>query len=197
MSNTQNSKKEQIRVLTLGAVLMAIVVILQLLGSFIRFGPFSISLVLIPIVIGAAICNFKVSTLLGLTFGVAVLLSGDAAAFMQFDVFGTIVTVLLKGALAGLVSGLVYKAIEKYNRYLAVIISAVLCPIVNTGVFVLGCLVFFFDDLAAWAPAGQSTFSYIILGLVGGNFIFEILSNMILSPVIFKVLRVLNVSERK
>ena len=197
MSNTQNSKKEQIRVLTLGAVLMAIVVILQLLGSFIRFGPFSISLVLIPIVIGAAICNFKVSTLLGLTFGVAVLLSGDAAAFMQFDVLGTIVTVLLKGALAGLVSGLSYKAIEKYNRYLAVIISAVLCPIVNTGVFVLGCLVFFFDDLAAWAPAGQSTFSYIILGLVGGNFIFEILSNMILSPVIFKVLRVLNVSERK
>ena len=37
------------------AILTAIVIVLQLLGSFIRFGPFSISLVLVPIVIGAAL----------------------------------------------------------------------------------------------------------------------------------------------
>ena len=40
----------------LGAVLTALVVVLQMLGAFIRFGPFSISLVLVPIVIGAAMC---------------------------------------------------------------------------------------------------------------------------------------------
>ncbi len=190
MSNSL-SRKEQIKKLTVGAVLMAIVIVLQLLGSFIRFGPFSVSLVLIPIVIGAAICDAKVSTILGFTFGVAVLLSGDAAAFMQFDVFGTIVTVLLKGTLAGLAAGLVYKALEKVNIYCAIVVSALVCPIVNSGVFVLGCVVFFFEDLAAWAPAGQGTFKYIILGLVGANFIFEVLSNMILSPVVVKVFNVL------
>jgi thiamine transporter ThiT len=46
-----------IKQLTLGAMLTALVVVLQLVGSFIRFGPFSISLVLIPIVIGAATCG--------------------------------------------------------------------------------------------------------------------------------------------
>lgn len=36
------------------AIFTAIVVVLQLLGSFIKVGSFSISLVLIPIVVGAA-----------------------------------------------------------------------------------------------------------------------------------------------
>ena len=67
--------------MVIGAILTALVVILQYLGSFIRFGPFSISLVLIPIVIGAATCGKLVGAWLGFMFGVAVLLSGDAAAF--------------------------------------------------------------------------------------------------------------------
>ena len=52
------TKNKQIttRTMVLTAVLTAVVVVLQLLGSFIRFGPFSISLVLVPIVIGAAVC---------------------------------------------------------------------------------------------------------------------------------------------
>ena len=40
------------RTLTGLALFTAIVVVLQFLGSFVRFGPFSISLVLIPIVVG-------------------------------------------------------------------------------------------------------------------------------------------------
>ncbi|MBQ2509866.1 MAG: ECF transporter S component, partial [Erysipelotrichaceae bacterium] len=87
-------------------ILMAIVIILQLLGSFIRFGPFSISLVLIPIVVGAALYGPFAGGLLGLTFGVVVLLSGDAAPFLAVNVFGTVLTVLLKGALAGVFAGL-------------------------------------------------------------------------------------------
>ena len=42
------------RTLTGLSILTAIVFVLQLLGSFIRLGTFSVSLVLIPIVIGAA-----------------------------------------------------------------------------------------------------------------------------------------------
>ncbi|MBO5326582.1 MAG: ECF transporter S component, partial [Clostridia bacterium] len=58
-----------LRKLTLGAMLTALVVVLQLVGSFIRFGPFSISLVLIPIVIGAATCGPYIGAWLGLVFG--------------------------------------------------------------------------------------------------------------------------------
>ena len=51
-------------------VLTAIVVVLQFLGSFIRFGPFSISLVLIPIVVGAALLGVGAGAWLGADSGV-------------------------------------------------------------------------------------------------------------------------------
>ena len=63
----------------------AIVVVLQLLGGGIRFGIFAISLVLVPIVVGAAVYGWQAGLLLGFSFGVTVLLSGDAAAFLAVD----------------------------------------------------------------------------------------------------------------
>ncbi len=189
-----NERKKQTQVLVLGAILTALVVILQFMGSFIRFGPFAISLVLIPIVIGAATCGVKIGTWLGFIFGVVVLISGDASAFLAVNVFGTIVTVLLKGAACGLAAGLIYKLLEKYNRYVAVIAAAVVCPIVNTGVFLLGCVIFFMDTVAEWGAAlgFGGTLEYMFLGLVGGNFLFELASNIILSPVIVRVLKIKN-----
>lgn len=186
-----NTKKQQTQTLVLGAILTALVIVLQLMGSFIRFGMFSISLVLIPIVIGAATCGYKIGAWLGFVFGAAVLLSGDAAPFMAIDVFGTILTVLLKGTACGLLSGLVYKALEKRNRYLAVMAAAVVCPIVNTGVFLLGCVVFFLGAITEWGIAEGFTnvAAYMFLVLAGGNFLLELAANIILSPVILRVLR--------
>lgn len=171
------------------ALLTAIVVIFQLMGAAIKFGPFSVSFVLVPVVIGAAMCGAAAGAWLGFVFGIVVLFT-DAGLFLSVSVIGTIVTVLLKGTLCGLCAGAVYKALEKYNRYAAVAVAAAVCPIVNTGVFLLGCSVFFMDTLREWA--GGDVMTYIIFTLVGGNFLFEVLSNIILSPVIVRILNIRN-----
>lgn len=185
-----NKRQKQTQTLVLGAVMTALVVVLQLLGSFIKLGPFSVSLVLVPIVIGAAMCGYKIGAWLGLVFGVVVLASGDAAAFYAISVPGTITTVLVKGTLCGLISGIVYKLIEKKNRYLAVISAAVVCPVVNTGVFLLGCKLFFMSAISEWGLANgfENVTEYMFLGLAGGNFIFELIVNIILAPVILRVI---------
>ena len=55
------------------ALLMALVIVLQFVGGMIPpVGGFSISLVLIPIVLGAAVYGPKAGALLGATFGVIV-----------------------------------------------------------------------------------------------------------------------------
>lgn len=188
--NATNKQKMTTGTLVLGALLTALVVILQCMGQFIRFGMFSISLVLVPIIIGAATCGPKISTWLGFVFGVVVLLT-DAAAFLAISVPGTIVTVLVKGVACGLVAGLVYQALEKKGTYFATTVAAIVCPIVNTGVFLLGCVLFFFDTIEQWgAGLGYTNiFAYMILGLVGGNFLFEMASNIILSPAITRILK--------
>ena len=167
-------------------LLTAVVVVLQLLGSFIHFGSFSISLVLIPIVVGASLYGVLSGAWLGLAFGITVLISGNAAAFLAVNPGGTVVTVLLKGALAGLLAGAVYKAIEKKNKVIATIVAAIICPVVNTGIFLIGCRLFFFDTIKTWA-AGTNVFVYMITGLVGFNFLFELGLNIILSPTIVKL----------
>ena len=113
----------------------AIVVVLQLLGGGIKFGVFSISLVLVPIVVGAAVYSWKAGAWLGFAFGVTVLLSGDANAFMIVDPLATVLVVLVKGTLCGLIAGIVYKLLAKCNKVVAVIASGIMCPVVNTGVF--------------------------------------------------------------
>ena len=167
-------------------LLTAIVVVLQLLGSFIHFGPFSISLVLIPIVVGASLYGIGAGAWLGLAFGITVLISGDAAAFLTVNPGGTVVTVLLKGTLAGLLAGGDYKLIEKKNKTVATIAAAIVCPVVNTGIFLIGCRLFFFDTIKQWA-GGTDVFVYMITGLVGFNFLFELGANIILSPTVVKL----------
>lgn len=189
----RNDKRKGISTkdLALGAILTALVIVLQLVGQFIKFGPASISLVLIPIVIGAAVCGPKISTWLGLVFGVVVLFT-DGMAFIAIHTIGTIVTVLLKGALCGLIAGIVYKLFEKKNVYLAVVFSAIACPIVNTGVFLLGCYLFFFNTIQEWGlNAGFTNVGeYMILGLVGINFLLELAVNVVLSPMIVKLINI-------
>lgn len=192
--SAKRDNSEAVKKIAISGILTALVVVLQMMGQFIKFGPFAISLVLIPIVIGAALCGPKVSTWLGFVFGVAVLFT-DAAAFIAINVVGTVVTVLLKGALCGLAAGLVYKMLENKNKYLAVTVAAVVCPIVNTGVFLLGCVVFFLETIKQWgAGAGfENVAEYLIIGMVGLNFLVELATNVVLSPV---VVRLLSISKK-
>ena len=121
------------------------------------------------------------------------LISGDASVFLAVDVVGTVLTVLVKGTACGLCAGLVYKALERVNMWVAVIAAAIVCPVVNTGVFLVGCLIFFMDTVSTWA-GGTNVGHYMIFGLVGGNFLFELLFNIILSP---GVVRLLNIKKIK
>ena len=119
MTNSQ-LRKQNTQKIVFTALLTALVVVLQYVSMALRFGTFSITLVLVPVVIGAATCGVLAGGWLGFVFGVIVLLTGDAAPFLAIDVFGTILTVLLKGTLCGIAAGLVYKALHKKNQYLLV-----------------------------------------------------------------------------
>ena len=173
-------------------LLTAIVVVLQFVSMALRFGTFSITLTLVPIVVGAALYGWKTGAWLGFVFGVAVLLTGDAAAFLTINIPGTIATVLVKGAAAGLCAGLVYRLIAKKNQVVAVLLSSITAPIVNTGIFLLGCRLFFYDTVAAWgAGLGfENTFVYMIVGLVGINFLIELGVNLVLNPAIVMIIKV-------
>ena len=209
--------KENTKKIVGTGVLTAIIVVLQFVASAIKFGPFSITLVLAPIVVGAALYGVLSGAWLGLTFGVTVLLSGDAAAFLTINPAGTVVTVLAKGMLAGLCAGAIYKLTVKlldrpdkvayyaknndgeviYTIYkknnvnknlFATIVAGVVCPVVNTGIFLAGCYIFFQDWLTT--VFGTTGFVTVVTGLVTVNFAVELGINLALATVIERIIRI-------
>ena len=178
--------------LTFMGILTAIVIVLQALAIGIRFGTFSITLVLVPIVVGAAMYGWKAGAWLGLVFGIVVLFT-DAELFLAISVPGTVITCILKGVLAGAAAAAVYKLLEKVSGWVAILAAAIVCPIVNTGIFLLGCLVFFYDTISEWAAGAgfDNVGAYMIVGFVGLNFLVEMVINLALSTVIERVLSII------
>ena len=190
---TKNNKKGlSTQNLVLLALLTALVAILAYFGGFIKIGGLaSISLTLIPVVIGAVLCGPLAGAWLGGVSGVVFFMTADAAFWLGLSIHGTIITVMIKGIAAGLVAGLVYRLLEKYNRYLAICVAAIVAPVVNTGIFLIGCLVFFIDVVSAGALAeGMSVGAYLIIFFVGLNFVFELIVNVVLSPAISRVIEI-------
>lgn len=189
---TANGQKAQIEKLVVLSILTAIVAVLAYLGGFIKIGGLaSISLTLIPVVLGAALCGPVAGAWLGGVSGAVFFATADAVFWFGLSVPGTIITVLIKGILAGYLAGLTYRLLARFGKYTAVLVSAVVAPVVNTGVFLLGCLVFFFDTVSLGAAGeGLSVFAYLILFFVGLNFVFELLVNLVVSPALLRILNV-------
>ena len=192
----RTSKSMQIKQLVLLALFTAMVAVLSYLGGFIKIGGLaSISLTLIPVVIGAALCGPGAGAWLGAVSGVVFFVTADAAFWFGLSVAGTVITVMIKGIVCGYGAGLMYRILQRWNRYVAVIASAVICPVLNTSIFLVGCRLFFFDVVQSGAAAeGMSTFAYLIIFFVGLNFVFELLTNIVISPAI---LRIINIRDKK
>ncbi len=186
----KTNKRSRTEKLVLLALFSAITAVLAYYGGFIKIGGLaSISLTLIPVVIGATLLGPLAGAWLGGVAGVMFFATPDAAFWFGLSLPGTIITVMVKGILAGLCAGLVYKLLEKANRYLAVLVSAIVCPVVNTGIFLLGSVIFFMDTVSAGAAAeGLSAGMYLIIAFVGLNFVFELIANIAVSPAIVRIL---------
>lgn len=169
-------------------LLMALVVVMQVLSGVIPpVAGFSISLVLIPIVLGSAAFGPGAGALLGATFGLVVFINcvtgADPGGQMVFQAGPVLcfLVVMAKGTLAGFGSGLVYKLLSGKNPYLAMLCAAIVCPVINTGVFVACMFAFFIDVLSVWA-GGTNLVGYVLSGLILMNFLPELAINVVFSP---------------
>ena len=179
------------------ALLMAMVIVLQFVGSMIPpiGGTVSISLVLIPIVVGAAIYGASAGAILGLTFAVVTIVNcitgadpGGAMVF-QANHLLCILVVSGKSVLCGLASGWVYALISPKSRYVAMLCAAIICPIVNTGVFVTCMLLWFKPILSVWA-GGTDVITYVLTALILCNFVPELILNIVFSPAGHQITRI-------
>lgn len=170
------------------AILTAVVLSLQLVLGSVKFGPFNITFTLVPIILGAVLYGPLSAAFLGAVFGLTVCFSvisgNDAGGFVLFSQrpIITLLLCLVKSTAAGYLAGLFAK------RKSAVYLSAAVAPLVNTGIFILGLVVFFRDTLVLWANGEEAVMQFILFSILGVNFLAELLLNLLLVPVILRIL---------
>lgn len=182
-------------------VFAALEVILLVWGSAIPVGATGamLNFSLLPIVLGAILLGPLSGAFLGLVSGVVILIMVAAGAqgvfsilFLDEPVMIALIC-LVKTTAAGCVSGLLYRLIRGKNGTAAVFCAAAAAPVVNTGVFILGCLCIGGAIEAWWGSAqgmSASAFYIIIVSFVGLNFFIELAINLVLAPALSTVIRV-------
>lgn len=180
------------------AMLAAIIVVLQQIVIPLP-GGLTLSLVLIPIVVGAVMFGPAAGAILGGVFGIVVTFlvmtarAGELSTMMW--VASPIVTALvclLKGVAAGWCAGLVARAFKK-RAFVGIVLAAAVAPIVNTGIFLIGMLTVFREVMMTFAAnigmAGTGAVYFAAVVLVGINFLIEFAANLILSPTIAAIVK--------
>lgn len=185
-------KEKTLRLVSIG-ILSAIIIVLQVIATYFPTKPFPITLTLIPIIIGSALFDEKAGAFLGGVFSVIVItmcaIGADVGGAMVWNANPFLCTLvcMTKGVCAGYIGGLAYRLLSKKNSTVATIFAGLVTPVVNTGIFILGLVLFFKPILAQWS-GGSDLVYYVIFGLTGVNFVVELGVNMVLSPVIVKIL---------
>ena len=175
------------------SILTALVIVLQFIAEYIVISGVPITLTLVPIVVGSALYGVRGGAWLGGVFGVVVWLMSivgidkTGAILWPMNPFATTLICVGKGLLAGLAAAVAYKLVSKKSGIGGVFAAAIVSPIVNTGLFIAGVLVFFRSTLEVWA-GGANLVYFIIFGLCGINFLIEMALNLVLSSIIERII---------
>ena len=191
------------------AMLMALVVVLQTVGTFVKVGAFNLSLVLIPIVIGGYLFGAKTGALLGGAFGVMALIysisGSDAGGFMMWQAnwWLTAIVCLVKGIAAGWVSGWISTTLAKKEKsFLGILLASIAAPVVNTGIFLVFLTTCYKETLISWAAgsgygnSASALATYILMGIVLVNFAFELVTTTVLSPTTKRIIEAIRKTQR-
>lgn len=181
------------------AVFVALVIVVQVLstvlGQFFRIvAP---TLAFVPILLAIVTLGYWQGVALGAVFSTVVLIftaSGyDPGSYAIFN-YSPVLTVLLiyvKGCLAPVVAGIIYKVLKNKMPKGSIWVCSAILPIINTGVFCLGMLLFYRGYFRLQNITDFKGILYtVFIAIAGVNFLIEFFINIILTPVVTDVKKV-------
>ena len=186
------------RMIATTGMLLALEIVLQIIGNYVVIpgGFANLNFSLIFITLGAILYGPIVGGLLGLVSGILTLFSPSTmSVFFSISPAGTILACLLKTTIAGVVAGIISKLLKKNHDLLSSILASIVVPILNTGIFALFTIIFFKPLLAGINP--DSMAAALFLGLIGFNFVFEVIVTVIVAPSLYKILLQVNSKNKE
>ena len=204
LRDRRRTQRQRVLYLVQMALLTAVIMALHFSGTAIPAFGTKISLVLIPIALGAMLLGPTAGAVLGFIYGMTVFVSLGVLHMDPFTAFlfdhnpvATFLICTVESTAAGLVAGLVYRALSRKSSLLAVFVASALVPTINTGVFVIGCFTIYNTISQVAAGSGYSAVYFILIICAGANYALELAINLIFSPALERITRILSKRIRR
>lgn len=200
-------KKRSAGKLVRTALLTAIIFVMAFtpLGYF-KTGGLSITLLPVPVIIGAIVMGQVTGVILGLAFGMTSViqcfgLEPFGTALMGINPVGTLLTCLVPRAAMGFLTGVIFAALFRLDKkkLLSFAATSLLGALLNTVFFMTFLVLFFYNtDFLQKIIAGMGTsgvFSFV-LAFVGINGLIEAVACCVLAGAISKALYAVTARQR-
>ena len=180
MSNNQNLNRNSMFRLTLIALFIAIIVVMNFTPiGYITTGLFSITLLTIPVALGAACTGLAGGTILGFVFGLTSFLQAFGIGFVVDPLATTLftenpvgysITCFLPRIVTGFISAIAFYLFKRKDKigFPAFIVSAGLVPVLNTLLFMTFFALFYRNTVL-----GGASVMTVILSALTINFLIE------------------------
>ncbi len=199
-----NNKLFSAKNVALLGILIALVIVLQLFASAIPMFGVTLNFSLIPIALAGIMLGAFGGALVGLVCGLVVFITmavmgGEPSTAFLFQTNPAILTLMCIGktTIAGFVSGFIYSLIAKKKTpkkiAVATVISSLVIPIINSGIYMLG-MVLMKGSVAEFLALSSSTAGVVfavVFGIIWLNFLLEVVITAIFTPIIYRVLKVI------
>lgn len=181
MSNSnQKTRRQKTVLLVETAMLTAIIAVMAFTPlGYLRIGPLELTLIMIPVIIGAVSCGPAVGAFLGGVFGVTSFIqcfmgSPLGAILVSVSMWKTFIVCVVSRILAGLLCGLLFRICAKHDKKQGwSYIAASICGALLNTVFFLGLLALLFWNVQfspeqAASLGGVDTVLKTVIGIAAG-----------------------------
>lgn len=180
------AKTNTMRIVQLG-VLTAIMFLFEITGiGYLKFSAVEITIMMIPVVIGAITCGPSGGALLGGVFGLTSFIeavtgkSAFGVFMLELSPVGTFVLCIIPRILTGLLAGYIFKALQRVDKtkLWSFAVSSMSAALLNTILFMGSLLLMFWNSEAfiskmqEWGIATDRISAFLV-AFVGTNGVIE------------------------
>ena len=195
-----NKKKFNTKKMVQLAILIAIILLMAFTPlGYLKIFIIDITLLVVPVAVGAVLLGPTAGAILGFTFGFTSLIlsfsSPLGAMMLDINPIFRVITCIVPRVLCGWLTGVVYVVAKKNSKLskISVPLANLSCPIFNTIFFMTALMVFYYNTPAIQNMAASKNVLNpiaLVFVLVGANALIEAVACFVVGTAVTKALQV-------
>lgn len=180
--STKKTRRQKTASLAVNAMLTAIILVMSFTPlGYLQVGPVKMTLIMLPVAVGAITMGPLTGAFLGLVFGLTSFaqcfgLDSFGTTLMGISPVYTFIMCIVPRVLMGYLCGLIFKGVKKLNKSVAYVVASLSGAILNTAFFMTLLILLFGRSDFIMGFRGELNIFAFLVAFVGINGLCEIIA---------------------